>query len=269
VTSVGVLGAAGRMGNEVCAAVRAEPDLALSAMVDISFEADVATAGLGDIAGPGGSTVLVSDRIDALSEAGVEVAVDFTKAEAAIENVNWCIRNGIHVVVGTSGIPSDAQADIAALCTEQGGHVLIAPNFAIGAVLAMKFAEVAAAWMPDAEVIEMHHSGKLDSPSGTALNTLDAILRGRKSTQAARPGGTLETLRGARGASKDGVHVHSVRLPGLVAHHEVIFGGAGQLLTIRHDSLDRKSFMPGVVVAIREIGRHPGLTVGLETYLGL
>jgi 4-hydroxy-tetrahydrodipicolinate reductase len=258
------------MGQEVCAAVRAEPDLILSAMVDISFEADVATAGLGDIAGAGGATVLVSDQLDALSEAGVEVAVDFTKAEAAVENINWSVRNGIHVVVGTSGIPSDAQADIAALCTEQGGHVLIAPNFAIGAVLAMKFAEVAAAWMPDAEVIEMHHSGKVDSPSGTALNTVDAILRGRKATPvAARPGEVIETLRGARGASKEGVHVHSVRLPGLVAHQEVIFGGAGQLLTIRHDSLDRKSFMPGVIVAIRGIGRHPGLTVGLETFLGL
>ncbi len=257
------------MGQEVCAAVRAEPDLLLSAMVDISFEADVAAAGLGDIAGAGGGTVLVSDRLDALSETGVEVAVDFTHAEAAVENIEWCVRNGIQVVVGTSGIPSDAQADISALCTELGGHVLIAPNFAIGAVLAMKFAEVAAAWMPDAEVIEMHHSGKADSPSGTALNTVAAILRGRRATPSAGPGSPVETLPGARGASREGIHVHSVRLPGLVAHQEVIFGGAGQLLTIRHDSLDRKSFMPGVIVAIREIGRHPGLTVGLETFLGL
>jgi 4-hydroxy-tetrahydrodipicolinate reductase len=267
--NVGVLGAAGRMGQEVCAAVRAEADLALTAMIDTSFTGDVATAGLGDTEGTGGTPMIVSDQLDAVNEVGVDVAVDFTKADAAVENVKWCVRNGVHVVVGTSGISSDAQGEIANLCSEYMGHVLIAPNFAIGAVLAMKFAEVAATWLPDAEVIEMHHSAKLDSPSGTALNTVDAILRGRKGSPAERPANTTETLGGARGADKEGIHIHSVRLPGLVAHQEVIFGGPGQLLTIRHDSLDRKSFMPGVIVAIREIGRHPGLVVGLETYLGL
>jgi len=268
-TSVGVIGAAGRMGREVCAAIRAEPDLVLGAMIDVGFENDVAAAGLGDIIDTGGAPVVVSDRLDALAEAGVRVAVDFTKAEAAVENVKWCVDHGIHVVVGTSGIPPEAQAEIAELCGRLDGHVLIAPNFAIGAVLAMKFAEMAAAWMPDAEVIELHHSGKVDSPSGTALNTVEAILRGRQAAPAARPGAARESLPGARGASKDGVHVHSVRLPGLVAHQVVIFGGPGQTLSIRHDSIDRKSFMPGVIVAVREIGEHPGLTVGLEKFLGL
>jgi 4-hydroxy-tetrahydrodipicolinate reductase len=257
------------MGQEVCAAIRAEPDLVLSAMIDVSFEDDVAAAGLGDIAGRNGASVAVSDRLDALTEVGAGVAVDFTKAEAAVENIKWCVEHGIHVVVGTSGIPPEARSEIGELCGLLGGHVLIAPNFAIGAVLAMKFAEITAAWMPDAEVIELHHSGKMDSPSGTAINTVESILRGRKASPAARPGAVTESLPGARGASKGGVHVHSVRLPGLVAHQEVIFGGPGQTLSIRHDSLDRKSFMPGVIVAVREIGRHPGLTVGLEKYLGL
>ena len=241
-----MLGANGRMGREVCAAVEAEPDLELTEEVDVDL----------------GSR-------DALVENGVQVAVDFTTAEAAAENIPWCIKNGIHVVVGTSGLPPDVVREIRELCPKCEGNVLIAPNFAIGAVLAMRFAELAAAWMPDAEVIELHHSGKMDSPSGTALQTVDGILRGRKSPPAERPGALKENLPGARGASKDGVHVHSIRLPGLVAHQEVIFGGPGQVLTIRHDSVDRKSFMPGVILGIRRIADHPGLTVGLEHYLGL
>lgn len=241
-----MLGANGRMGREVCAAVEAEPDLELTEEVDVDL----------------GSR-------DALVENGVQVAVDFTNAEAAAENIPWCMKNGIHVVVGTSGLPPDVVREIRELCPKCEGNVLIAPNFAIGAVLAMRFAELAAAWMPDAEVIELHHSGKMDSPSGTALQTVDGILRGRKSAPAERLGTLKENLPGARGASKDGVHVHSIRLPGLVAHQEVIFGGPGQVLTIRHDSVDRKSFMPGVILGIRRIADHPGLTVGLEHYLGL
>lgn len=261
---VGVIGAAGRMGQQVCAAVRAESDLLLAAIVDISFDGDVAGVGLGDVSG-----LNVGDSLESLKAAEVQVAVDFTRAEAAIQNTLWCIRNGIHAVVGTSGIPASAVEEFEALCGERDGHVLIAPNFAIGAVLAMKFAEIAAAWMPDAEIIELHHSGKLDSPSGTALNTVEGILRGRKSPPAARQGTMTENLPGARGAQREGVHIHSVRLPGLVAHQEVLFGGPGQTLTIRHDSIDRKSFMPGVVHAVREIGRQPGVTIGLESYLGL
>ncbi|HEX2054487.1 MAG TPA: 4-hydroxy-tetrahydrodipicolinate reductase [Actinomycetota bacterium] len=243
---VGVLGANGRMGREVCAAVEAEPDLELTEEVDVDL-----------------------GSMDALVEEGVQVAVDFTNAAAAAENIPWCIKNGIHVVVGTSGLPPDSVQEIRELAPKCEGNVLIAPNFAIGAVLAMKFSEIAAAWMPDAEVIELHHSGKMDSPSGTALQTVEGILRGRRTQPAKQPGTLKENLPGARGAEKEGVHVHSVRLPGLVAHQEVIFGGPGQILTIRHDSIDRKSFMPGVILGIRRIADHPGLTVGLEHYLGL
>lgn len=243
---VGVLGAAGRMGRQVCAAVEAEPDLDLTEQVDL------------DMSG-----------LDALVESEVQVAVDFTNAEAAAENIQWCIKNGIHVVVGTSGISPATLEQIAALCPKCEGNVLVAPNFAIGAVLAMRFAEIAARWMPDAEIIELHHSGKLDSPSGTALGTAQGIVKGRSKAPDPPPGALRENLPGARGAQREGVHIHSVRLPGLVAHQEVIFGGPGQTLSIRHDSIDRASFMPGVVLGIREIANHPGLTVGLEHYLGI
>ncbi len=243
---VAVLGANGRMGREVCAAVQAEPDLELTEEVDVDLSS-----------------------LQAMVENEVQVAVDFTNAEGASENIPWCMKNGIHVVVGASGIPPSVIGEIRELAPRCEGNVLIAPNFAIGAVLAMKFAEMAAAWMPDAEIIELHHSGKMDSPSGTALQTADVILKGRRSAPAERPGIPKENIPGARGSSREDVHIHSVRLPGLVAHQEVLFGGPGQLLTIRHDSIDRKSFMPGVILGIREIAKHPGLTVGLEHYLGL
>lgn len=252
---VGVIGAAGRMGRQVCDAVRAEPDLRLCAMVDIGMAPEAASES--------------GSSLELLKQTGVQVAVDFTTAQAAADNVRWCVANGIHAVVGTSGISSDVVEELGEMCRRHAGHVLIAPNFAIGAVLAIKFAGIAAAWMPDAEIIELHHRGKLDSPSGTALGTLEAIARGRRSSPAPPPGATTENLPGARGAEREGVHVHSVRLPGLVAHQEVLFGGPGQTLSIRHDSTDRTSFMPGVILAVREIGNHPGLTVGLQSYLGL
>ncbi|MGH2722224.1 MAG: 4-hydroxy-tetrahydrodipicolinate reductase, partial [Actinomycetota bacterium] len=153
-------------------------------------------------------------------------------------------------------------------------NVFVAPNFAIGAVLMMRFAEMAAAWFPDAEIIELHHAVKRDAPSGTSLATLDKIVSGRRAAAGGRgttaaPQEVVETLPGARGAERDGVRVHSVRLPGLVAHQEVIFGATGQTLTIRHDSMDRASFMPGVVLAVKEVSKHPGLTVGLDRLLGL
>lgn len=243
---VAVLGANGRMGREVCAAVEAEEDLELTEEVDM---------GLGSL--------------QAMVESGVRVAVDFTNAEGAAENIPWCMKNGIHIVVGSSGISAETLEEIEGLAPKCEGNVLIAPNFAIGAVLAMKFAQMAAAWMPDAEIIELHHSGKLDSPSGTAMNTADLIVKARTTQPAARPGTMKETLPGARGSERGGVNIHSIRLPGLVAHQEVIFGGPGQTLSIRHDSIDRKSFMPGVILGIREIEKHPGLTIGLEHYLGL
>lgn len=244
--TVGVLGARGRMGSEVCAAVEADDELELVAEIDVD-----------------------EGSVDDLLTGEAQVAVDFTHAGAAAEHIPWCIKNGIHAVVGTSGLSAGTLKDIAELCPKCEGNVLVAPNFAIGAVLAMRFAEMAAAWLPDAEVIEMHHNRKMDSPSGTAMNTAAAIARGRRSAPAPPPGGLKENLPGARGAKLDEVSIHSVRLPGLVAHQEVMFGGPGQVLSIRHDSLDRKSFMPGVLLAIKKIADHPGLTIGLEHYLGL
>lgn len=244
--NVGVIGARGRMGSEVCAAVEEDDELELVAEIDVD------QGSLGD---------LVTD--------GAQVAVDFTHAEAAAEHISWCIKNGIHVVVGTSGLSPEVLKDIAELTPKCEGNVLVAPNFAIGAVLAMRFAEIAARWMPDAEVIEMHHNRKIDSPSGTAMNTAAAIARGRQSSPAPAPGTLRETIPGARGADLDGVKIHSVRLPGLVAHQEIMFGGPGQVLSIRHDSTDRKSFMPGVVLAVKRVADNPGLTVGLEHYLGI
>lgn len=245
--NVGVIGAKGRMGSQVCAAVEDDDELELVAEIDVD------EGSLGD---------LVTDE--------VQVAVDFTHADAAVDNIAWCIKNGIHVVVGTSGLSPESLKDIAGLTAKCEGNVLVAPNFAIGAVLAMRFAEMAAKWMPDAEVIEMHHNKKVDSPSGTAMNTAAAIARGRQQSRPGAPPENLkENLPGARGADLDDVKIHSVRLPGLVAHQEVMFGGPGQVLSIRHDSTDRKSFMPGVVLAIKKIAQRPGLTVGLEHYLGI
>jgi 4-hydroxy-tetrahydrodipicolinate reductase len=260
VIRVGVMGAGGRMGMEVCRAVDAEEDMVLKAVVDPAFAAAA-------YAGPGDPQIGADNSI--LSGKKVDVAVDFTRAEAALDNIRWCLNEQIAVVVGTTGISHGMLEDLDALCSEKSGHVLVAPNFAIGAVLAMRFAEMAAAWMPHAEVIELHHEGKVDSPSGTAIKTADGIVRGRQGGLASTGDLITETIPGARGAEKDGVHIHSVRLPGLVAHQEVIFGGRGQTLSIRHDSIDRTSFMPGVVLAIREIRQRPGLTVGLENLLGL
>lgn len=245
--NVGVIGSKGRMGSQVCAAVEDDDELELVAEIDVD------EGSLGD---------LVTGE--------VQVAVDFTHADAAVDNIAWCIKNGIHVVVGTSGLSPESLKDIGDLTAKCEGNVLVAPNFAIGAVLAMRFAEMAAKWMPDAEVIEMHHNNKVDSPSGTAMNTAAAIARGRQQSRPEAPPENLkENLPGARGADLDDVKIHSVRLPGLVAHQEVMFGGPGQVLSIRHDSTDRKSFMPGVVLAIKKIAERPGLTVGLEHYLGI
>jgi 4-hydroxy-tetrahydrodipicolinate reductase len=252
---VGVFGAGGRMGAEVCRAVAAAPDMELVAAVDPLL----AGRPLAEAAGLPGSPLVISGDPEAIAEAKAEVAVDFTIAASALENIRWCLAHGVHVVVGTTGISPD---DLASVVEHSGGgsHVFFAPNFAIGAVMMMRFSRLAASWMPDAEVIEQHHASKRDSPSGTSLATVGEILAGRAQAHAELA---------ARPAERDGVHVHSVRLPGLVAHQEVIFGGPGQTLTIRHDTTDRVAFMPGVLLAVREIANHPGLTIGLQTLLGL
>jgi 4-hydroxy-tetrahydrodipicolinate reductase len=243
---VGVLGARGRMGRTVCETIEDAADTELAAQVD------------------------QGDSRDAL--VGCDVVVDFTHVGAVMENLRWCVEHGINVVVGTSGFGDERLGEVRAwLQTAPSVRVLIVPNFSVGAVLMMTFAAQAARFFDSAEVIELHHANKMDAPSGTALRTAAMIGEARaKAGLGAPPDATKQELPGARGASVDDVRVHSVRLAGLVAHQEVLFGGHGETLTIRHDSLDRASFMPGVLVAVRGVASLPaGLTLGIEPLLGL
>ncbi len=253
---VGVFGAGGRMGATVCHAVAEAGDLELVAAVDPPCA---------------GSTVeglTIAGSADALAEAGAEVAVDFTHAAAARENLRWCAAHGVHAVVGTTGLGAEDLAELGELFGSGKAHAVVAPNFAIGAVLMMRLAALAAPHMDSVEIIELHHDNKVDAPSGTALLTA-ARLAEAKDTWADDPTRTV-VLEGARGgAGPAGIRVHSVRLRGLVAHQEVLFGTTGQSLSIRHDSYDRTSFMPGVLLAVRQVGERPGLTVGLDALLGI
>lgn len=242
---VGVLGARGRMGADVCKAVDASIDLELAAQVD------------------------VGDDLAELTAAAVDVVVDFTTPDSVMHNLAWCMRHGIHAVVGTTGWDTakyDAVREQLAAHPEVG--VLIAPNFAIGAVLLMKFAEQAAAFYESVEIVELHHPNKVDAPSGTARSTAQRIAFARNSAGLGeQPDATSQMLDGARGANVDGVPVHAVRLRGLLAHEEVLFGNTGETLTLRHDSMDRSCFMPGVLLGVRNIASRPGLTVGLDSFL--
>ena len=261
---VGVLGAAGRMGRLVCQAVADDPDLALVAGINPSFDGEH----LGRMIGHPDVDVRVSSELDTLLQAETEVAVDFTTPAAVMDNVRWAIEHAMHIVVGTTGIDENDLEEIRRLLAGEGNesNVIVAPNFAIGAVLMQRFAEQAARIFPAAEIIELHHEGKLDAPSGTARATAERMAKARG---AAWEGPTGEAIGGVRGGDVEGIRVHSVRLPGLVAHQEVIFGGVGQTLTIRHDSSQRVSFMPGVLLAIKAVISRPGLTVGLEPLLDL
>jgi 4-hydroxy-tetrahydrodipicolinate reductase len=242
---VAVIGAAGRMGAEVCRAVTTAPDLELVGKYDQGDD-------LGDLS-------------------GAAVVVEFSVPEASPANVAHCVERGVHVVVGTTGWD---QSRLAILDDQLAEHadvgVLIAPNFAIGAILMMRFAQQAARFYESVEVIELHHPNKVDAPSGTAARTASLIAAARADAGLGDvPDATTQDPDGARGSRVDGIPVHSVRLRGLVAHQEVLLGGEGEVLTLRHDSFDRTSFMPGVLEGIRGVGSHPGLTVGLEHYLGL
>jgi 4-hydroxy-tetrahydrodipicolinate reductase len=256
---VGVFGAAGRMGSTVCRAVLEDPDLELVAAVDpLHAGLDLRHACRVD------SDLHVSGAAGALLEAGAEVVVDFTHLVAARENVAFAAEHGLHAVVGTTGFSDDDLATYAA--SFDRSSCLIAPNFAIGAVLMMRFAELAAPWFETVEVIELHHDQKVDAPSGTAMLTVERMAAA--STEWAPDPTETEVVPGARGARGPAdIHVHSVRLRGLVAHQEVLFGTTGQSLSIRHDSYDRSSFMPGVVLAVKKAGDRPGLTVGLDALL--
>lgn len=258
---VGVVGAGGRMGQAVCQAVQQASDLELVAAVDPAHVGQ-------DVAG-----IAVVGSLDALSDAGVEIAVDFAVADATRSNLGFYSAAGIHAVVGTTGL-SDADLDAAAqLFADSKANAVIAANFAIGAVLLMRFCELAAPHMDNVEVIELHHDAKRDAPSGTSRRTAAVIAaaRDKAGSGALPPDPTTEmVIEGARGAEgPGGVRLHSVRLPGLIAHEEVIFGALGQSLTIRHDSYDRSSFMPGVLLAVRAVADRPGLTVGIESLLGI
>jgi 4-hydroxy-tetrahydrodipicolinate reductase len=247
VIKVGVLGARGRMGQEVCRAIKSTNDLELVTEIDLN------------------------DSLETLKSSKADVIVDFTTPDVVMGNLKFAIENGIHAVVGTTGFDAtrlDTLKKLLAANPRVG--VLIAPNFALSAVLMMKFAKSAAKYFESAEIIELHHPEKVDAPSGTASRTAELINEARREANLGKmPDKTAKSLDGARGAKIGEVPIHSVRLRGLVAHQEVLFGDKGELLTIRHDSLDRSGYMPGVLVGVREVSSNPGLTVGLEHYLKL
>jgi 4-hydroxy-tetrahydrodipicolinate reductase len=244
--AVGVLGAKGRMGSQVCSTVEAAADMELVAQVD------------------------AGDALEPLEAA--DVVVDFTHPGVVMGNLNWCVDHGVTTVVGTSGFDEARLAQVREMLADRpNGRVLVVPNFSVGAVLMMRFAAQAAPFFESAEVIELHHAAKADAPSGTSSRTASMMSDARaKAGLGPMPDATVTAAEGARGTQVDGVRVHSVRLAGLVAHQEVLLGGHGEVLTIRHDSLDRASFMPGVLVAVRGAGDLPaGLSVGLDRLLGL
>ena len=244
---VGVLGARGKMGSTVVDAVNGAPNMEVVAALDLG------------------------DSLDSLVANKAEVVVDFTTPDAVMGNLEFLITNGIHGVVGTTGFDESRLATLRAhLAKHPNVGLLIAPNFGLGAILMMEFAKQAAPLFESVEIVELHHPNKVDAPSGTAKRTADLIGQARRAAQSkAMPDATKESLDGARGASVADVPIHSVRARGFVAHQEVIFGGVGETLTIRHDSLDRQSFMPGVLLGISKVITTPGLTVGLENFLEL
>lgn len=244
-----MLGARGKVGRAVCAAVEAAEDLALVTSVDTGEH---------------------DDSLEDLPSAGAEVVVDFTHPDVVMDNLRFCIEHGIHAVVGTTGFDDVRLDQLHAWLEDSTTGVLVAPNFSVGAVLMMRFAAEAAPFFESVEIVELHHPDKADAPSGTARRTASLVAAARRQAGSGPiPDATSTSLEGARGADVEGVRVHGVRVRGLVAHQEVILGAEGETLTIRHDSLDRVSFTPGVLLGVRRIADVPGLTVGLEPFLGL
>jgi 4-hydroxy-tetrahydrodipicolinate reductase len=246
-TRVGVIGALGRVGSSIVEAVQVAPDLELAAAID------------------------KGDSLETLVGSGCQVVVDFTHPDVVLDDVEFLVAHDIHAVVGTTGWDDEKLDQVRRwLETSPATGVLVAPNFALGAVLMMRFAAQAAPFFESAEIVELHHPNKVDAPSGTAVSTARAIAEARRAAgSAAMPDATAHSLEGARGAEVDGVPVHSVRLRGLVSHQEVLLGGTGETLTLRHDSLSVSSFAPGVLLGVRKVAEHPGLTVGLDAYLAL
>jgi len=252
---VGVFGAGGRMGSTVCRAVADAPDMELVAAVDPVH------------AGAESGEVRLAAEAHQLEVAGAQVAVDFTVLSAARENIRWCAAHGVHAVVGTTGFTEAELAEFSELFDASTANAAIVPNFAVGAVLMMRFAEMAAPFFETAEIIELHHNQKIDAPSGTAALTAHRMAAASKDW--ADDPTTTVIAAGARGGLIDGIPIHSVRVQGMVAHQEVLLGTTGQTLSIRHDSYDRASFMPGVLLAVRKVAEMPGLTIGLDALLGL
>ena len=247
VRKVGVLGALGKVGREVCAAVEAADDLELVARID------------------------ADDSLESLVESGADAIVDFTHPDVVMANLEFCLTRGIHAVVGTTGFDDARLEQLRGFLADQPETgCLIAPNFSLGAIFMMRFAAAAAPYFDSVEIVELHHADKADAPSGTAQRTARLVAEARREAGSApMPDATSSALDGARGSDVEGVRVHAVRARGLVAHQEVILGGLGETLTLRHDSLDRASFTPGVLAGLRAIGDNPGLTVGLEHFLDL
>ena len=242
---VAVLGAKGRMGAETVAAIESAADLTLSSALDLG------------------------DSLDQLIKSGTEVVVDFTHPDSVMKNIEFAINNGIHVVVGTTGFDDKKLSELKNLLSKNSRvGALIAPNFGLGAVLMMQFSQKAAQYFESVEIIELHHANKVDAPSGTAIRTAELITDARKqSKKGAMPDASKTVIPGARGAKVGDVPIHSVRSHGYVAHQEVIFGDAGETLSIRHDSINRAGFMPGVLIGVRNVAKYPGLTIGLENYM--
>ena len=242
---VAVLGAKGRMGAETVAAIESAADLTLSSALDLG------------------------DSLDQLIKSGTEVVVDFTHPDSVMKNLEFAINNGIHVVVGTTGFDDKKLSELKNLLSKNSRvGALIAPNFGLGAVLMMQFSQKAAQYFESVEIIELHHANKVDAPSGTAIRTAELITDARKqSKKGAMPDASKTVITGARGAKVGDVPIHSVRSHGYVAHQEVIFGDAGETLSIRHDSINRAGFMPGVLIGVRNVAKYPGLTIGLENYM--
>jgi len=258
-----VCGAYGKMGREVLKAVHNDTQLSLVGAVDVKSD----LTDVGDLIGTGKTGIIVGNDLQTvINETKPQVMVDFTRPEVVLNNIRIAIKNGVCPVVGTTGLSEENLDEIRNSCTANKVNALIAPNFAIGAILLMKLSQDAAKYFPHVEIIELHHDQKLDAPSGTALLTAKKIIEQRGYLQQGHPD-EVEKIAGARGGDYSGIRMHSVRLPGYVAHQEVIFGGLGQTLTIRHDSISRESFMPGVVLACKQVLTANGLVVGLEEFL--
>ncbi|NLT94519.1 MAG: 4-hydroxy-tetrahydrodipicolinate reductase [Clostridia bacterium] len=260
---VGVMGACGKMGQEICKAVLDDPDLVLEAALDVVNQGYE----LGTLLGRPQCKILIDSNLnDVLKKVKLDVIIDFTNAQAVLNNAPKVIEKGVNLVIGTTGLSTEEIKNLEELALKNNVGILIAPNFAIGAVLMMKFAREAAKFLPYVEIIEKHHNQKIDAPSGTAIKTLEEIAKVREPMVQGNAK-EYEKIPGSRGGDYQGIKIHSMRLPGLVAHQEVIFGGLGQILTIKHDSLSRESFMPGILLGCKKVSSWKGLVYGLENIL--